>query len=222
MVTLLGKRRVSNGRPKGTRQALLGFPKLLLRIDRLGLPEPCVVGRPSQQPQPCGILTSREIACVNDLPDAEVEVTVARLFDFFLNKDDKDVVVNAPAFSITKVMAVVAPVVTALASLASKWIGGYKFTSTEITVLIVSLLAFLAVTASADVLARGMATSAEKKAAGRARIVTFRPPLKAQLALPGPDEAVTVIAISDASPPEYLCLLRDTSVEWHPSADLVF
>jgi hypothetical protein len=158
---------------------------------------------------------------------------VAGLFNFFLNKDDKDTVVNAPAFSITKVMAVIAPVVTALASVVTSWIRGSNFTSTQVTVLIVSLLAFLAVTASADVIARGMATSAEKQAAGlatsaerkaaaRARVVTFDPPLKAQLSLRGPDEGVTVIAISDALPPEYLCVRNNLSMEWHLSNELVF
>jgi hypothetical protein len=125
--------------------------------------------------------------------------------------------VQAPAFSLTKVMAVVAPLLTAVTALATSAIKNVSFDAGQITTLIVALIAFLAITASADVLARGIATSADKRANGRLRMITFAPPLSGQLAKAGADEDVHVLAASDAAPPEFLCLLADQSVAWHPS-----
>ena len=126
--------------------------------------------------------------------------------------------VEAPAFSLTKVMAVVAPLLTAVTALATSAIKDVSFGAGQITTLIVALIAFLAITASAAVLARGIATSADKQANGRLRMITFAPPLSGQLAKAGADEDVQVLAASDAQPPEFLCLLADQSVAWHPSS----
>jgi hypothetical protein len=137
--------------------------------------------------------------------------------DFFLNKGAQNqdtAVVDAPAFSLTKVMAVVAPVVTALAALATSQIKNVNFSESQVTTLIVSLVAFLAVTSSADVLARGIATSAEKTASARTRLLRFDKPLVAQLKVDGGRESVTILAASDAVPPEYLCVRNDHTIEW--------
>lgn len=143
--------------------------------------------------------------------------------DFFLNKGTQNqdaAVVDAPAFSLTKVMAVVAPVVTALAALATSKIKNVNFSESQVTVLIVSLVAFLAVTSSADVLARGIATSAEKTASARTRLLRFDTPLVARLKVDGGSETVTILAASDAIPSEYLCVRADQAIEWHKATKL--
>ena len=145
------------------------------------------------------------------------------LQEFFLNKGtEEDAVVAAPAFSITKVMAVVAPLVTALVAFATSALEDINFSSSQITTLLVSLIAFLAITGAADVVTRGLATSAEKAAAGRARWVRFDTPLLAKLELDGPDEAVEVLDASDASPPEFLCVRKDKKLSWEPAAKVTF
>jgi hypothetical protein len=141
----------------------------------------------------------------------------------FLNQGTEDKqVVEAPAFSLTKVMAVVAPLVTAVVTSVTAALKNISFSGGQITTLIVALIAFLAITASADVLARGLATSAQTTAAGRARWVRFDKPLDAKLELHGPDEAVAVLAASDASPPEYLCVRADKSLSWEPASKIIF
>jgi hypothetical protein len=143
--------------------------------------------------------------------------------NFFLNKGTQNqdaAVVDAPAFSLTKVMAVVAPVVTALAALATSQIKNVNFSESQVTVLIVSLVAFLAVTSSADVLARGIATSAEKTASARTRLLRFDKPLTAHLEVKGGSETVTILAASDAIPPEYLCVRVNQTIEWQKATKL--
>jgi hypothetical protein len=147
------------------------------------------------------------------------------LGEFFLNDsaDSKEAaVVEAPAFSLTKVMSVVAPLITAVVALLTTLTTKVTFSSGEVVTLIVALIAFLAITASADVLARGIATSAAKSASGRLRMVQFTKPLPAMLSLSGPDEKVSVVAASDASPPEYLCVRADSSVTWEPASTITF
>ena len=148
---------------------------------------------------------------------------MGQIAQLFLNQGTEDKqVVEAPAFSLTKVMAVVAPLVTAVVTSVTAALKNVSFSGGQITTLIVSLIAFLAITASADVIARGLATSAQTTAAGRARWVRFDKPLNAQLELQGPDEAVAILAASDASPPEYLCVRADQSLSWEPSSKIIF
>lgn len=148
---------------------------------------------------------------------------MGQLRTLFLNTGTEEKqVVEAPAFSLTKVMAVVAPLVTGVITVLTAAIKDVSFSGGQITALIISLVAFLAITASADVIARGLATSAQTTAAGRARWVRFDVPLNAQLELEGPDEAVVVLAASDASPPEYLCVRADKSLSWEPSSKVIF
>lgn len=148
------------------------------------------------------------------------------LGEFFLNNGEEQKaaqVVEAPAFSLTKVMAVVAPLITAVVAVVTAAIKDTTFTTAQITALIIALIAFLAVTSAADVLARGIATSAEKTASGRMRSVQFPHPLSAKLAMPGGGhEDVAVLAASDASPPEFLCVRENKKVEWRKGADVKF
>lgn len=139
----------------------------------------------------------------------------------FLNEGmEASTVVDAPAFSITKVMAVVAPLVTALVTWATSQLESVEFTSGQIAAIIASLIGFLAVTGAADVIARGLATSAEKAASSRGKWVRFGQPLNGRLSLRGADEDVTVLAASDAEPPEYLCLRADKSLRWENASDV--
>ena len=150
----------------------------------------------------------------------------------FLNESESGPV-EAPAFSLTKVMAVVAPLVTLVVATVTDLVKAESFTSGQVTALIVALVAFLAVTGSADVLARALATSADKSATAAekaaaaslgatAPLVTFRSPLAATLSLPGDDEALTVIAVRDGDPCQYLCRRADETFEWHPADKVRF
>jgi hypothetical protein len=158
----------------------------------------------------------------------------------FLNKGESAVqatVVKSPAFSLTKVMAAVAPLVTLLTTAITSLVkdGNLKaFSTGQVTTLIVALVGFLAITGAADVLARALATSAETSgeavktsastaANSRYRMVQFGKPLSAKLKMgPNGHQDVHVLAASDASPHEFLCLLEDESVAWSPASDVVF
>ena len=126
--------------------------------------------------------------------------------------------VQASAFSLTKVMAVLAPLVTALATWLATEFKNATFTTGQITTLLVALIAFLALTGSADVLARGIATSAQTTASGRLRMMTFKSPIPGEVDLNGDGKThmdVTVVAASDANPPELLCL-HGEETSWQP------
>jgi hypothetical protein len=73
--------------------------------------------------------------------------------------------VDSPAFSLTKVMAAAAAVVTPVTALLVEAVDSIDFTSGQVVTLVLGVLAFLAVTSAADVLARGMAASASLGAA---------------------------------------------------------
>lgn len=80
---------------------------------------------------------------------------------FLLNRG-VDEVVKAPAFSLTKVLQTAALVLTPLVTLLVSALPKISFSPGQVVTLTVAVLALLAVTGSADVLARGMATSADK------------------------------------------------------------
>jgi hypothetical protein len=131
---------------------------------------------------------------------------------------EESAVVQAPAFSLTKVMAVVAPLVTALATWLATEFKDTSFTTGQITTLLVALIAFLALTGAADVLARGIATSAQTQASARMRMMTFKSPIPGEVDVNGDGKThmdVTVVAASDANPPELLCL-HGEETSWQP------
>lgn len=150
------------------------------------------------------------------------------LKSFFLNTDeDESSVVKAPAFSLTKVMIVVAPLLTTLVTFVTDKLPGADLNGTNLAAIVISLVGFLAITGAADVIARGVATSAQAKAdatvaaqTAKSGIVRFETPLSGRLALPGPDETVHVIAASDTEPPKYLCVREDSSLTWEDSSDV--
>src|SRR5438067_564458 len=79
--------------------------------------------------------------------------------DFLLNRGNPDTAVAAPAYSITKVLATGASLVTPLVVLLASKLGSLDFSSAEIVVLTVAVLGFLAIVAAADVISRSSATA---------------------------------------------------------------
>ena len=71
--------------------------------------------------------------------------------------------VDAPAFSITKVLTAGSVVVAPLGTLLANWIGdeNFKLTPGYYVTLFIGLLGFLAIVAAADVVARALAAGAE-------------------------------------------------------------
>lgn len=134
--------------------------------------------------------------------------------DFFTNGDAKakeGSVVQAQAFSLTKVMAVLAPLVTGVAAWATSRLEDVTFTSAQVTTLIVALIAFLALTASADVIARGVAAASQVQADARAHIVEFSPPLTGKADVDGAQHRtdVRIVGASNAADPEFLCVYTE-------------
>jgi hypothetical protein len=72
--------------------------------------------------------------------------------------------VDDPAFSLTKVLATAATVLTPLTAILVTQLGDVAFSAGNIVALVLGVLGFLAVASAADVLARGAATGAEKRA----------------------------------------------------------
>lgn len=138
--------------------------------------------------------------------------------DFLLNRKTTDAQdVQAPAFSLTKVMALVVPVMTLLCGYLAHWIKATTFTSGQVAALIIAVVAFLAVTSSADVIARSRAVG------GSGAGVTLLPhPASATVALPGPDRAVTVLALRVDGPTRFWCLAPDGSTSWESAEDVRF
>lgn len=149
--------------------------------------------------------------------------------DFLLNRSDKDKktqVVEAPAFSLTKVLTVATPVITAVAALLARQVEDVKFSAGNITVMIIGVIGLVTIAGSADMIARSLATKAapapaETPAAGEpAQIVRLATPVKAIKARPGKDENVTAAALSVENPPRFLCLHADSSLTWEKEEDL--
>lgn len=143
--------------------------------------------------------------------------------DFLLNKGGPDeAVVDAPAFSLTKVLTVAAPVVTAAVALISDKLDNMDFQAVHVTTLTVAVLGLVAIAGSADVIARSIASGAQADATEPASVVRLATPIKAVRILPGDDENVEVTALSCEQPPRFLCLRADASLSWEEEDDLRF
>lgn len=126
------------------------------------------------------------------------------LINFLLNRDSSDTAVSAPAYSITKILATSASVVTPLAALLVTQLGSVTFSSTEIVALIVAVLAFLAVVSTADVLSRSLAAikagpgshvlPVAPQAKSDGVLFEFVPVRKGILHRDGPDPDVQILA----------------------------
>jgi hypothetical protein len=123
---------------------------------------------------------------------------------FLLNRDHPDTAVSAPAFSITKVLATGAGILTPLAALLAARLGSMDFSAAEVVALTVALLGFLAIVATADVISRSLVTARSTPArdplpldgAEKADGVLFEfvPVRKGILHVDGPDPDVQVLA----------------------------
>lgn len=126
--------------------------------------------------------------------------------------------VEGPAFSITKVLATVATVLTPLITVIVAQLDQVAFDEGHIVVLIVSLLAFLAVGSTADVLARAFAASAKTRA-DAARHVADQATVAARLAKEATVEAAQLHRDA-GSPVELLPFDPPLSVRVkHPDVD---
>ena len=143
--------------------------------------------------------------------------------DFLLNKGGSDdPVVDAPAFSLTKVLTVAAPVVTAAVALIADKLDDMAFRAVHVTALTVAVLGLVAIAGSADVIARSIATNAKTVANKPATVVRLATLIKAVRTMPGDDENVAVTAVSCEQPPRFLCLRADGTLTWEDEDDLRF
>lgn len=155
---------------------------------------------------------------------------MAVLGDFFLNKTTEaggnktaaESAVTSPAFSLTKVLTAGAVVVAPLGTFLVKAIEGkdFKFAPVHIVVLIVGLLGFVAVLASADVLARAIATGSQSQAEASAKLrdtenlIPFPTPIRATLKDADVDPEVRVLAATGGSCAHLLIKKKDDSITW--------
>jgi hypothetical protein len=158
--------------------------------------------------------------------------------EFLLNKgpNAEKQVVDAPAFSLTKVLAAGAVIITPIATVIVDAVQEHAdFKAQHYVALAIGLLGFLALTAVADVLARALVTAAEKKtdaaqkesdtahmrlATSAARLVPFDKPVGALRALAGPDERVEVLAAASADDPYFLVQTKDGKITWVPAKEV--
>jgi hypothetical protein len=139
---------------------------------------------------------------------------------FLLNRNTTDSQdVQAPAFSLTKVMALVVPVMTLLCGYIAHWIKDTTFSSGQVAALIIAVVAFLAITSSADVIARSRASAASASSAG---VVLLPHPASGTVVQPGADQAVTVLALRIDGPTRFWCLAPDGSTSWESADDVLF
>lgn len=107
---------------------------------------------------------------------------------------------------------------TALAGFLTQKVRETAFTSGEIAALMIALVAFLAITGSADVLARAYAAAADARALG---VITLPHATPGALVREGATRAVTVLAVRGSASPSYLCLDDDGSLAWLPADTVV-
>jgi hypothetical protein len=139
--------------------------------------------------------------------------------EFFLNSSEsakQGAVVDAPAFSLTKVLSAGAIVVTPIATLVVDKVSNLNFSTGQVVALGLGVLAFLAVTASADVLARAWATSATGKPSA---LIRFDSPISGHHVKPGADTSIEVLAASGTDQP-YFLVREGNKLTWLPDAQV--
>ena len=123
---------------------------------------------------------------------------------FLLNREHTDTAVNAPAFSITKVLTAGVGILTPLAGLLAARLGSLDFSAAEVVTLTVALLGFLAIVTTADVISRSLVTARSAPAAAplpadglekaHGVLFEFQPVRKGILHVDGPDPDVQILA----------------------------
>lgn len=135
-----------------------------------------------------------------------------------LNQGSSTDVVEAPAFSLTKVLATAAVILTPLVSYLVKWLEKAEFSTAQVVTLIAAVLGLLAVLGAADVLARALATA---RGSYPANPVDIEPALNAIWVDPGEDKQVNVIvARTRGSGAEFLVVSDGDHLKWVPQAQL--
>lgn len=149
------------------------------------------------------------------------------VLDFLLNRTDTDAhTVQAPAFALTKVLDVAAVIVAPLATLIVDKTSNVDLTAGQYVTLALGLLAFLAITSSADVLARSIAAAGKHKAealvAGSGRLIPFKAPLPGRRITDGSSNHVDVLVLAAARGDGALFLVKegDAPPEWAKAADI--
>jgi hypothetical protein len=148
---------------------------------------------------------------------------------FLLNQSDEakeDEVVEAPAFSLTKVLSAGAIIIAPIAAIVVDNLKDQGLTSQHYVILAVGLLGFLAIATAADVLARSHATAARENAqAAAAAIAQFTPfqvllkghPLLGSKKKPNPE--VDVLASAQAGE-HYFLVKEGDSITWRPASGI--
>jgi hypothetical protein len=151
---------------------------------------------------------------------------MANVIDFLLNKGASGdaQVVDAPAFSLTKVLGSAATIIAPLSALLANWLTDANLNAGDYVALTLGLLAFLAITASADVLARAWATAgAADKSASEAGLIPFKAPLAGRRIKDGEDAHIKVLAAANRREgPVFLVAEADGSLAWWPTPQITF
>jgi hypothetical protein len=134
---------------------------------------------------------------------------------FLLNKAEDQTeldkqAVEAPAFSLTKVLGTAALIVAPIATVLVEAFGTIELDAPHYVALAIGLLGFLAITSAADVLARSVVTAAEMKAEAeldaRSDFIRFQEPLPAHELIDdqGGHRDVLVLGIRARRKPRYM------------------
>jgi hypothetical protein len=142
---------------------------------------------------------------------------------FLLNQgpeQESSAIVTAPAFSLTKVLSAAGIIVGPIAAVVVDNVKKQGLSTQQYVVLAVALLGFLAITASADVIARALATAATKQAEAAAtsiaQFTAFKSPLPGHRVTTARDTPVEVLA----SAMGYFLIREDDSIQWEPATKI--
>jgi hypothetical protein len=117
---------------------------------------------------------------------------------FLLNQSQTAIdsaTVTAPAFSLTKVLASAAIIITPISAYLVDQLSKVTLSAGNYVALAAALLGFLAIASAADVLGRSYATAASNEAlSGLGQVVMFNTPIPGTHLQPGPDIPVQVLA----------------------------
>lgn len=147
---------------------------------------------------------------------------------FLLNQDaEEEQVVEAPAFSLTKVLTTGFGIVAPISAGIGDWLKeGEGLTNANWVALSIAILGFLALITAADVLARSLATAAEKNAqaavAAMSQFAPFKDPIGATRILDSddkPDPEVELLAVAQADGAHFLVKEGD-SLKWLPASKI--
>lgn len=156
---------------------------------------------------------------------------IKELIQFFQNTGDKAKgaqAVTAPAFSLTKVLSAAAIVVAPIATVVVDKIGKLNLTEWQYVSLALGVLLFLAIAASADVLARAYATGqkARQQLAPGGHLLPFKEPVDAHIGGQAGEApvAVDVVALSEGEEPYFLVLGKANGSKpgWRRASEVTF